>query len=157
MHTEWYITTDFFLMVHELLFLYFLFTVLQGMHYSTLCFSVGQICFYLQCLDVLLATQEIHKPQEDPARNVSVINMVPCLSPVTLPPECVLASLDSQGGSVLAVNIDMHVMAWNAFVRILTKFWRIHDCFPYFRNSILLLQRSVVWLPLKCLLCFLLL
>lgn len=61
--------------------------------------------------DVLLATQEIHKPQEDPARNVSVINMVPCLSPVTLPPECVLASLDSQGGSVLAVNIDMHVMA----------------------------------------------
>lgn len=61
--------------------------------------------------DVLLATQEAHKFQEGPARHVSVIHMVPCLSPVTLSLDSALAGLDSRGGSVLAVNIGMRVTA----------------------------------------------
>lgn len=73
--------------------------------------SWTNLLLYSQCLDVLLATPETHKFQEAPARNVSVIDMVPCPSPVTLSPDSALASLDSQGGSVLAVNIGMHVMA----------------------------------------------
>lgn len=73
--------------------------------------SWPKLVLILQCLDVLLATREIHKPQEAPARNVSVIDTVPCLSPVTLSLDSALASLDSQGGSVLAVNIGMRVMA----------------------------------------------
>lgn len=76
----------------------------------------------LQCLDVLLATQETQRFQEGPARHVSVIHMVLCLSPVTLSLGSAPASLDSQGGSVLAVSLGMRVMARDAFVRILMGF-----------------------------------
>lgn len=76
-----------------------------------MCLSWPNLVLYLQCLDVLLATWEIHRLREARARNVSVIDTVPCLSPVTLSLDSALASLDSQGGSVLAVNIGMHVMA----------------------------------------------
>lgn len=86
------------------------------------------LALYLQCLDVLLATQETHRFQEGPARHVSVTHMVPCLSPVMLSLGSALAGLDSRGGSVLAVNIGMRAMARNASVRILMESWITLDC-----------------------------
>lgn len=95
------------------MFVYILFTVLPSIHCSLMYLRLSwpNLVLYLQCLDVLLATRATHKLQEAPARNVSVIDMVPCLFPVTLSLDSALAGPDSQGGSVLAVNIGMHVMA----------------------------------------------
>lgn len=104
-----------------------MFKILPGI-VCALHLSWTNLILCLQCLGVLLATQETHRFQEGPARHVSVIHMVLCLPPVTLSLGSALASLDSRGGSVLAVSIGMRVTARDAFVRILMRFWITYDC-----------------------------
>lgn len=75
------------------------------------CLAWPNLLLYLQCLGVLLATRETLELQEAPASNVSVIRTAPCPSPVTPGLDSARADLDSRGGSVLAANIGMRVMA----------------------------------------------
>lgn len=120
---------QYFSLGHEATKIFFKWFVNVSMNYIKIllsilcapCLSWANLVLCLQCLDVLLATQETHRFQEGPARPVSVIHMVPCLSPVTLSLGSALASQDSRGGSVLAVNIGMRAMARNVFVRILME------------------------------------
>lgn len=154
MRAEWYIAADFFLMVHELFFPYFLFTVLLSIHYNTLCFSVGQICFLFamsRCSPGYTGNPQTLGGSCQECECDQYGSMpVPC-DPATGVCTC------KPGFTGWKCAGCEHRYARDGMKCICTYTNTIleNTRFPYFRNSILLLQQSVVWLPLKMLVMFL--